>query len=346
MEKTIKKLMGSSYFILILLAVISFLVLTPVVNMIVLGAIISYGIKPISKRLRSKLRFNSISIILAIVLVVIPLLLILIYCLSTLLGFASTFLRTSSFSSHSLANETAELVSTYLPTELQGSTEYIISAIGGFINDILALIFSNLVSFIKSVPMISLQLFVLLASIYYFTKDGSNLKDYGYAFVPDDRKDYFSKMFQQIKIVLKSIFYGHFLTGIVIGILASIGYFILGYPYALFFGILTGILQLIPIIGPWPVYFALFLTDLVNKNYIRAVIVLLFGFGLSLSDMYIRPALAGRYVDIHPLILLLGFLAGPIVFGVAGFILGPLILGITYAVIKTYKEERERLNQV
>ena len=64
-------------------------------------------------------------------------------------------------------------------------------------------------------------------------------------------------------------------------------------------------------------------------------------FLLSLSDMYIRPALAGKYADIHALILLVGFMAGPYVFGIVGFILGPLILGITYAVIKSLKEELE-----
>lgn len=82
---------------------------------------------------------------------------------------------------------------------------------------------------------------------------------------------------------------------------------------------------------------------MVSGNYVRGILVLLFGFGLSLSDMYIRPALSGKYVDIHPLILLLGFMAGPLVFGLVGFILGPLILGITYAVIKAYKEEKEKL---
>ena len=66
---------------------------------------------------------------------------------------------------------------------------------------------------------------------------------------------------------------------------------------------------------------------------------LFFGFGLSICDVYIRPALAGKYADIPAMILLLGFMAGPLVFGLMGFVVGPLILGITYAVIKAYKEE-------
>ena len=60
---------------------------------------------------------------------------------------------------------------------------------------------------------------------------------------------------------------------------------------------------------------------------------------LSLSDMYIRPAIAGKYAEIHPLILLIGFLSGPLVYGIVGFIIGPLILGITYTVLDNYRKE-------
>jgi predicted PurR-regulated permease PerM len=55
--------------------------------------------------------------------------------------------------------------------------------------------------------------------------------------------------------------------------------------------------------------------------------------------MYIRPALSSHYAEIHPLILLIGFLSGPLVYGVVGFIIGPLILGITYTVLDCYRKE-------
>jgi predicted PurR-regulated permease PerM len=178
--------------------------------------------------------------------------------------------------------------------------------------------------------------------MYYFTKDGDKFWEYVKIFIPEKRSEFFDNVFFQIKNVLKSIFFGHFLTAIIIGIIAGIGFFLLGYPYALFLGIAIGVFQLIPIFGPWPIYTVLFLWDLFTGNYIRAIIVLFFGFFLSLSDMYIRPALSSKYADIHPLILFIGFISGPLVFGIVGFILGPLFLGITYAVIKSYKIELEK----
>ena len=57
--------------------------------------------------------------------------------------------------------------------------------------------------------------------------------------------------------------------------------------------------------------------------------------------MYIRPKIAGKYADIHPLIFLLGFLCGPLVLGLVGFIIGPLVLGVTYAAVVAYKKENQ-----
>ena len=200
-------------------------------------------------------------------------------------------------------------------------------------------VLNYIVSLASKVPNISLDLFILVFSVYYFVKDGDNCLNFVRSFVPVDSKDFFDKTIQSVKDVLRSIFYGHFLTSLIIGIFGCIGYSLLGYPYGIFLGVITGILQLIPVLGPWPIYWALAISDVVGGNYLRIPIVLIFGFFLSLVDMYIRPALSSHYADIHPLILLVGFLSGPLVYGIVGFIVGPLILGITYAILDSYRKE-------
>ncbi|KZX12311.1 AI-2E family transporter [Methanobrevibacter filiformis] len=341
MKETIKNNLNSPLIVIAVLVIISFFILTPVVNMILLGAIIAFGLRPISNKIQGKIKYSSISIILAIILVVIPLILIFVYCLFVIGDFAFSFISTNQGLVTNMTFNQTDIISPYLPVEMQNYANEIVSNLNSVIKEVLKIVFNYLIDILKSLPEVSLQLFILVASVFYFTRDGHKLNDYLISFIPDESHDYFFRMIKEIKIVLKSIFYGHFLTGIIIGIIAFIGYQILGYDYALFFGILTGVFQLIPILGPWPIYLALCISDLLSYNYLRAAIVLFFGFGISLSDMYIRPQLSTRYADIHPLILLIGFLAGPLVLGVTGFIIGPLILGITYAVIKSYKEEKE-----
>ncbi len=246
----------------------------------------------------------------------------------------SGFLASNSYRD---INNSLTMVSTYLPWKFDINS--ISASMNSSLQQVGSYVLNYLVKFLSSLMNVTLDLFILVCSVFYFTRDGDNCLEFIKSFVPEDSMGFFNQTVESVKNVLRSIFYGHFLTSVIIGIFGAIGYSILGYPYGIFLGVITGILQLIPVFGPWPIYWALFFIDVISGNYPRAVVVLLFGFFLSTVDMYIRPALSSHYADIHPLILLVGFLSGPLVYGIVGFIVGPLILGITYAVLDNFRKE-------
>ena len=332
MEKDLKEYITPPILLILLLLVISLIFIFPVLNMIILGIILAYGIRPVAKRIQSKLKFESISILLAMIVVIIPLILLIAYIVFVISGFLSTFY----ISNQNLDVNTAlSQISYYIPDNPflnENNFVQTIESAGKYV-------LNYLVSKLGSLANITLDLFVLICSVYYFVKDGDNCYEFIKSFVPDEHMGFFNRTVKSIEDVLKSIFYGHFLTSVIIGIFGAIGYSILGYPYGIFLGVITGILQLIPIFGPWPIYWALAIMDALNGNYPRVIVVLLFGFFLSLVDMYIRPAISSHHADIHPLILLVGFLAGPLVYGIVGFIIGPLILGITYVILDNFRKE-------
>ena len=328
--------------IIIFFVILSIFVLTPILNMVVLGIIFSLGVRPVAKKIDSKNKHTTFSNIVGMFLILIPIILIIFFLLIQTVEIISPLLTAAGDISSFDANSLSSLLATYLPPQYAGFSQSISNAIFNASNTFLKVIFDYAVKFLKNIPDISIQLLILIFSTFYFARDGDQCWDYVFAFIPEDKHGFFDHMFSQIKDVLKSIFYGHFLTSVIIGIIAFVGYGLLGYPYPIFLGILTGIFQLIPVIGPWPIYWTLAISDIYSGNYPRVVLVFIVGAVLSLSDMYIRPAIAGKYAEIHPLILLLGFVAGPLVLGIVGFILGPLILGVAFAVIKTYKEEKEQ----
>ena len=329
----IKDYLNPPVLLVVVLVFISLMFVFPVLNMVILGAILAYGIRPVACKIQSKLKFTSPSILLSMVVVLIPLILLVFYIVFEI----------STFISWVMANNNTDLsgavsqISMYLPSGIDLNS--INSYIGSSINNVGSYILSYSVKFLSKLTNITLDLFILVCSVFYFIRDGDKCLSFIRSFVPDDSKNFFDNTIKSIEDVLKSIFYGHFLTSLIIGIFGCIGYSLLGYPFGIFLGVLTGILQLIPVFGPWPIYWALFFMDIFSGNYPRAVIVLLFGFFLSTIDMYIRPALSSHYAEIHPLILLIGFLSGPLVYGVVGFIIGPLILGITYTVLDNYRKE-------
>ncbi|WP_407455166.1 AI-2E family transporter [Methanobrevibacter sp.] len=334
MALDIKEYLTPPILLVVFLLVISLMFIFPVLNMILLGAILAYLVRPVAFKIQSKLKYSSVSILLAMVVVLIPLILLFGYIAYEISSVISSILANSSYMG---VNESLSQMSTYLPLDIDPNSLY--TSLNASFKDVATFILNYSTGFLGKFANITIDLFILVCSVFYFIRDGDKCLSFIKDFVPDDSKDFFDNTVEDVKGVLKSIFYGHFLTSVIIGIFGCIGYTILGYPYGIFLGVITGILQLIPIFGPWPIYWALFFIDIASGNYPRAVIVLLFGFFLSTVDMYIRPALSSHYAHIHPLILLIGFLSGPLVYGIVGFIVGPLILGITYTILDSYRKE-------
>lgn len=330
----IKEHLTPPILLVLFLLIISLMFIFPVLNMIILGAILAYGVRPVALKIQSKIKFSSLSVLLAMILILVPLIVLVIYIAFELSGLISGIMASNSYSD---VNNSLTSISAYLPWKFDINS--MSATITSSINEIGKYVLNYLVKFLSSLMNFALDLFILICSVFYFARDGDRCFEFIKSFVPKDSLDFFDSTVESVKDVLRSIFYGHFLTSVIIGIFGAIGYSLLGYPYGIFLGVITGILQLIPIFGPWPIYWILFFTDIMSGNYPRAIVVLLFGFFLSTVDMYIRPALSSHYADIHPLILLIGFLSGPLVYGIVGFIVGPLILGITYAVLDNFRKE-------
>ena len=312
MGMDIKEFLTPPKLLVIFLIIISLMFIFPVLNMVILGAILAYGVRPVARKIQSKLKFESISILIAMVLILIPLILLVAYIAFELSGMISGFLASNSYND---INSSLMAISTYLPWKFDVNS--LSTSINSSMHEIGSYVLNYLVKFLSSLMNITLDLFILVCSVFYFARDGDNCLEFIKSFVPKDSMDFFDSTVEAVKDVLRSIFYGHFLTSVIIGIFGAVGYSLLGYPYGIFLGVITGILQLIPVFGPWPIYWALFFMDILSENYPRAIVVLLFGFFLSTVDMYIRPALSSHYADIHPLILL---------------------LGITYAVLDNYRK--------
>ncbi len=337
MNYKLKGTITSAIFVVGVLLVMSFFVLTPVFSAIILSAVFAYGIRPISKKMLPYLKYETLSIILSMIIVILPLIIIIIIIINSLIE--STPLIVGIVKNAGLGNISASTIQQYAPAGFQTYIDSLLNAVNAGLGDILRNVLNYLIDKLGSVPTLLFELFIFFASTFYIAKDGDKLWEYITYAIPSDREHYFNTLFKEVERVLKSIFVGHFLTGIITGVLAGIGFAIIGYPFATFLGILTGFFQLIPFIGHWPLPIILAVYGFLTGSYLKAVAVLALGLIMSIVDFYLRPKLSSKYADIHPLIFILGFLCGPLVFGLVGFVLGPLILGVTYAAVISFKKE-------
>lgn len=243
MEKDLKEYITPPVLLVLFLLGISLMIVSPVLNMVILGAILAYAIRPLARKITSKIKIRSVSIFLAVILVMIPLVILIAYIISVISGVLSDVLVVNPSGFNLNLDTVINQMVNSLPADISSGidTASIKSSLSGFIKDIGNVVLDYIVSLASKLLSISVDLFILFASIYYFIRDGDNCYDFVESFIPQESKDFFERTVNSVKEVLKSIFYGHFLTSLIIGIIAAVGYSLLGYSQGVFLGVLTGI---------------------------------------------------------------------------------------------------------
>jgi putative heme transporter len=135
---------------------------------------------------------------------------------------------------------------------------------------------------------------------------------------------------KEVENVVQGYISGLLLVTIIVAILNSAGLLILGIDHAIFFGILSGILTIIPYVGIFigaslPVVMALLTKD---SLWYPAGVVIIFSLVQFLEGNFITPNITGSKVSINALAAIIALLIGGKILGIAGMILAVPALGI------------------
>ena len=169
MAVDIKEYLSLPVLLVIFLLILSLMFVFPVLKMIILGAILAYGIRPIALKIQSKLKYSSVSILLAMVIVLIPLLLLVGYITYELSSLISSMLASSSYMEFNSA--LSQLV-TYLP--VNGDPTSISTYLNNSFESISSFLLNYSATALSKFANITLDLFILVCSIFYFVRDGDS----------------------------------------------------------------------------------------------------------------------------------------------------------------------------
>ncbi len=113
-------------------------------------------------------------------------------------------------------------------------------------------------------------------------------------------------------------------------------YFIIGHPNWMILGLLTGLSSIIPYVGPI-ISNAIGIITALNLPMMSIVLLLVFIAILSNTDNYILgPKIFSKRVELGPLWVLFGLLAGSTLYGITGVIIAVPILLIIRITFQTY----------
>jgi predicted PurR-regulated permease PerM len=234
------------------------------------------------------------------------------------------------------------LVVDYLPAQFSDRLE----AVGDFMRMALVrigpIIQAELLNFITNVPLYVTYALVAAFFTYYLLIDGKEgLIDRASEIMP--RRVVTDRFLMELDAIYSSLFRVIFITAAIVAVIGAVGFVVLGVPYPVLLGVLTGVASLLPMVGPPIIFVPTAIYFVVLQDYVRAFATIFFGvvFITILPNNFILPKLAQRGASIHPLITLLAFTAPLLVVGVMGMILGPAVYGFVLAAFRTWIYFRE-----
>lgn len=168
-----------------------------------------------------------------------------------------------------------------------------------------------------------LGLVLVFLSLAYMLMDGHTFFGYVLRFVPLEHRAHVERISDEVHHVL-----GRYLRGqlVLVCLMSSVTFVILEWgfhlPYALWVAILTGVLELIPLIGPIAAGAIASTIGFAQGGAPQAAALAIIYFLLrEIEDQLVMPFVVGRAVHVHPLVTIFAVLTGEKIGGVLGMIL-------------------------
>jgi predicted PurR-regulated permease PerM len=140
--------------------------------------------------------------------------------------------------------------------------------------------------------------------------------------------------------VTTSTVIGTGLTALVQAVIVGFGFWATGLSNALFWGVVTAVFAVLPIVGSGLIWGPGALSLFLSGRYGGAIALALIGVVVVGNvDLLIRPAVFRRYAQIHPLVTLVGAIGGVGYFGLLGILIGPLAISYFFELIRIYRVE-------
>jgi len=170
--------------------------------------------------------------------------------------------------------------------------------------------------------------FVIVVA-FYLVMDGKKVITWLESITPMEYRSDFDHLRTEINLIWSAFFRGQLVLASVVAIIFTIGGFLIGLPFALAMGVLAGLLEFLPSIGHgiWLVIASILAlsvgsTWLPIPNWMFALLIIGLHIIFQQFDLnYLLPRIIGRRVQLHPLVVILGIVAGALVVGVLGVLL-------------------------
>jgi predicted PurR-regulated permease PerM len=197
------------------------------------------------------------------------------------------------------------------------------------------------------VSHVRILLFIILVPIlaFLFLKDGARIKNTVIIWVASERRnrEMLDEILEDVHILLGSYIRALVILAVVAFICYSIVLSLLGVAYPALLGLIAGILEFIPVVGPLMAAVVILLVAAFTGSDHLLWIVIFIALYRMFQDYVLSPYLMGSGVELHPLLVLFGVLAGEQIAGIPGMFLSvPVIATLRVIYVRAQRGARQQ----
>jgi len=179
-------------------------------------------------------------------------------------------------------------------------------------------------------------LFLVPVVTFYLLRDWDILVKSIRGMIPEKYKPTVSGLVKECDSVLAEFLHGQMLVMLFLGVIYTLGLWIVGLEFALLVGMFAGLVSFIPYLGGIVgmgiagVLGYIQFHDLVHLIYIALV----FGVGQMIEGMLLSPVLLGDRIGLHPVAVIFAMMAGGQLFGFTGVLLALPVAAVVMVLIR------------
>ncbi len=183
------------------------------------------------------------------------------------------------------------------------------------------------------------NLVTVIFTLFFFLRDQDEILRVLRGFLPLSEANT-NAVFERVHGVIRASVIGGGAVALVQGILAGLGFWVLGVPSPLLWGVATLFFSFIPFVGAAGIWVPVAVILLVKGSWVKAIILACYGtFVVSLVDNFLRPALIGDATRLHTLLIFFSIIGGLQLFGFLGLVMGPVVVAVGLALIDIFQRE-------
>lgn len=197
--------------------------------------------------------------------------------------------------------------------------------------------FSSAINLLGYLPY--LILIPILA--FFFLKDADSFRRSALMMLPQGRIRWRGdELFQDINSTLAAYIRAQLISCLLIGTVCTVGFVVFGVRYALVLGLVAGMLEFIPLLGP--VVVAVLAGMVAGFDSVTKALAVLAFLGVLriVQDYVLYPRIIGSGIHLHPLAVILAILAGHELAGVAGIFLAIPVIAVLTVTYRHWLEHR------